>query len=76
MGARNNYGKFEILPKKSLALSTENSLEAETTRAIIGYAQGYFLRNELLTGESKMDKNFRTYRLRDGKNFGNTFKFL
>ena len=38
MGARNNYGKFEILPKKSLALSTENSLEAETTRATIGYA--------------------------------------
>ena len=33
------------------------------------------VRNELLTGESKIDKNFRTG-MRHEKNFGNNFKFL
>ena len=36
----------------------------------------YFLRNELLTGKSKKDKNFRTYGMRHEKNFGDNFKFL
>ena len=45
-------------------------------RPEVTHEQGYFLRNELLTGESKIDKNFITYRMRHEKNFGYNFKFL
>ena len=36
----------------------------------------YFLRNEPLTGEYKIDINIRTYGMRHEKNCGNNFKFL
>ena len=40
------------------------------------HAQGYCLGNKVFTGESKPDKNFRTYRMEHEKNFGTNFKFL
>ena len=40
------------------------------------HVQVYFLRNQLLTGESKPDKNYRPYRMEHEKNFGANSNFL